>query len=76
MATRNNGVAVCDILDAGDVIMGGGTRRIFVDHELPLNVEDWQCTPPRQAIGRTLKTWSDLSSSTLQLLIVVLSFFA
>ena len=69
MIARNNGVAVCHVL-------GGGTGRIFVDRELPLNVGDWQCIPPRQAIERTLKTWKDLSSSSLQLPMVVLSLFA
>ena len=39
-AARNNGVAVCHVLGACDVMMGGGTGRIFVDCELPLNGGD------------------------------------
>ena len=46
-ATRNNGVAACHVLGAGDVMMGGGTSHVFVDRELPLNVEGWQRTSPK-----------------------------
>ena len=39
-AAINNSVAICHVLGACDVMMGGGTSRIFVDRELPLNVGD------------------------------------
>ena len=43
----NNGVAARHVLGAGDVMMGGGTSHVFVDRELPLNVEGWQRTSPK-----------------------------
>ena len=38
MAASNNDAVVWRVLGTGYVVMGGGTSRIFVDRELPLNV--------------------------------------
>ena len=40
MAAGKNGVVFCHVLDTGDVTIGGGTDRIFVDHELLLNAKN------------------------------------
>ena len=40
MAIRASGVVIFHVPSADNVIMGGGTGRIFVDRELSLNVDN------------------------------------